>query len=301
MLAMDDSIQRKHLVFVVNPLSGVDRVKAIEQHIEQYLDSSQYSYQITHTQYKGHGTHIAQESAQQGAYAVIAVGGDGSVHDVIQGLYGSACHLGIIPKGSGNGLARSMGIPLKLKEALLCINQNLPRNIDLVKVNQHFSASNAGLGFDALVCQHFAQSKKRGLLAYIAIINRLLWSYSCQKWQIASEECTLEEKAFLVNVANGRQFGYDFIIAENARYDDGIMDVVLIQQFPKIYAATLAWRMMRGTLAKSPFVKHFRTKKVTISNKEGIDIMQIDGEGILVKGNELTFELLPQAIKVLAP
>ena len=111
-------MSKKHLVFIINPKSGVDREKAIQQAIDDKLDNRQFSYEIMHTRYAKHGTELARQAAEQGAYAVVAVGGDGSVNDIVAGLIGTKTVLAIIPKGSGNGMARTMEIPLKEHEAI---------------------------------------------------------------------------------------------------------------------------------------------------------------------------------------
>src|SRR6266481_5340501 len=106
-------MSKKHLVFIVNPNSGVERQKQVQDAINNHLDHTIYSHEIVHTEYAKHGTLLAKESAEKGAYAVVAVCGDGSINDIVKGLHGTETALAIIPKGSGNGMARTIGIPLK--------------------------------------------------------------------------------------------------------------------------------------------------------------------------------------------
>ena len=118
-------MSKKHLVFIINPKSGVERQKEIKQGIEAHLDLNTYSYEILNTEYAKHGIILARNAAEQGAWAVVAVGGDGSLNDIAQGLLGSKTVLGIIPKGSGNGMARTLKIPLEVEGALKVINKFL--------------------------------------------------------------------------------------------------------------------------------------------------------------------------------
>jgi diacylglycerol kinase (ATP) len=289
----------KHLVFIVNPRSGVDRQKAIAEAIEQRLDKTKFSYEIAHTQRAGHGTELAREFAAKGAFAVVAVGGDGSVNDVAAGLVGSETALAIIPKGSGNGMARAMGIPLLLNGALDVINGEKVEIIDVGYANDLLFLSNAGVGFDALISQEFASSEKRGLAVYSWLVTKNLWTYKIWDWQITIDGKPLQQKAFMINVANGQQFGYNFKIAPNASYTDGWLDVSVIKPFPRVLGSSLVLRAMNGTIDKSPYVDTYRAKEVTISHPD-LKLMQTDGDARKCS-NEITFKVVPQALKVIVP
>ena len=152
-------MSRKHLVFIINPKSGVERQKEIQQGIDDALDQQQYSYEILHTEFAKHGTGLAQAAAKNGAYAVVAVGGDGSVNDVVQGLLHTKTILAIIPKGSGNGMARTMGIPLNTHDAIKLINKGNIAAMDVGYANGRPFISNAGVAFDALISKKIRQER----------------------------------------------------------------------------------------------------------------------------------------------
>lgn len=287
----------KHLVFIVNPKSGVDRNKQIRDIIEQYLDQQVYTYEIQHTERAGHGEDLARAAAAKGVYAVVAVGGDGSVNDVIRGLYGSSATLAIIPKGSGNGLARSLKIPVTVEQAIQTINRGLNEKIDLAFANDKLFASNAGVGYDALVCKKFATSNRRGLAVYAWLITKYMWLYKDRTYNIEVDGKELEEKAFFVSVANGSQFGYNFKIAEDASWTDGLLDVVIIKKFPKILGALLGLHMLRGTLLKSNYVKRIRAKNITISNPD-LKLMQVDGDPMAC-ANTIHYKIIPESLNVI--
>lgn len=269
----------KHLVFIVNPKSGVERNKKIQLAIDKCLDKSVYSYEIQFTQHIGHGTELARKAAANGAYAVVAVGGDGSVNDVIRGLYGSKVLLAILPKGSGNGLARTLSIPVDTEKAIHIINRGLIDDIDIGFANEKLFASNAGVGYDALVCKKFANSEKRGLSVYAWLVTKYMWLYRDWTWQIEVDGEKQEETAFFISVANGQQFGYNFKIAEDASWTDGLLDVVIIRKFPKILGALLGLRMLTGTLLKSSYVHRIRGREIKISNPN-LKLMQTDGDAV---------------------
>lgn len=289
----------KHLVFVINPKSGVDRKKEIQYAITDHLDHNQFSHEVVYTQYPKHGIDLARQAAKEGAYAVVAVGGDGSVNDIVNGLLGTKTLLAIIPKGSGNGMARTMKIPLELTEAIGIINKGNVVNMDVAYANGQPFISNAGVAFDALISKKFARSIKRGLAMYSWLVTKHLWTYKEWNWDISIDGRKLHEKAFMVNVANGQQFGYNFKIAPEASYTDGLMDVVIIRQFPKILGGALVIRAMNGTLTKSPFVQHFLAKKVTISNP-GLKLMQTDGDAHVCE-NKINFTITEGGQGVLVP
>jgi YegS/Rv2252/BmrU family lipid kinase len=287
----------KHLVFVVNPKSGVERNKKIQAAIQAHLDQSVYSYEIQETQHAGHGTKLAQNAAVKGAFAVVAVGGDGSVNDIIKGLLGTNALLAIIPKGSGNGLARTLGIPLDLAQAIQTINRCRVEAIDIGFANGKVFASNAGVGFDALVCKKFSQSKRRGLLVYTWLITKHMWLYRSWDWNLVVDGQEYKETAFFISVANGRQFGYNFKIAEDASWTDGLLDLVIIRKFPKILGALLGFRMFSGTLLKSKYVHRIRAKQIIISNPQ-LKWMQTDGDS-LTCSNSIEFTIQEKAQKVI--
>jgi YegS/Rv2252/BmrU family lipid kinase len=289
----------KHLVFIVNPRSGIDRQKAIQKTIEECLDHRQFTYEIQHTQYAKHGTLLAKEAANRGAYAVVAVGGDGSVNDVVKGLIDTDTALAIIPKGSGNGLARTLDIPLQEREAIDIINKAKTISIDIGYANEHPFISNAGVAFDALISEKFAKSLRRGLTVYSWLVTKHMWMYKEWEWEITIDGKRLKEKAFIINVANGRQFGYNFKIAPGASWTDGLLDVVIIRKFPKILGGIMALRLLKGSIIQSPYVKHYHAKEVIISHPK-LKVIQVDGDPQPSLNNVL-FKVMPGAQKVLVP
>ncbi len=270
-------MSKKHLVFVINPKSGVEREKVIQHAIDDRLDKDLFTYEIVHTEYAKHGTILAKDAASKGAYAVVAVGGDGSVNDIVAGLLGSDTALAIIPKGSGNGMARTMNIPLKEHAAIDVINKGNTVMMDIGYADDRAFISNAGVAFDALISKKFAKSVRRGFAIYSWLVTRYMWTYKEWEWTITIDGKEIKEKAFIISVANGKQFGYNFQIAPNASWTDGLFDVIVIKKFPKILGGALVLRAMNGSITKSPYVDHYRAKEVIISHPR-LDLMQTDGD-----------------------
>lgn len=289
----------RHIVFVINPHSGVDRQKAILHAINTSLDHKQYSFEVAHTRHAGHGTELARNAAEKGAFAVVAVGGDGSVNDVARGLQGTDTALAILPKGSGNGMARAMGIPLRVAAALEVLNSGRIIQMDIGRANEQMFISNAGAGFDALISEAFSGSTRRGFAVYSWLVTKHLWAYKEHDWEINIDGTLLRERAFMINVANGQQFGYNFKIAPNASYTDGWLDVTIIKPFPRIMGSSLLIRGMSSSIHKSPYVKTFRAKQVTIAHPD-LKLMQTDGDAHICNG-KIEFSIKPGALKVIVP
>ncbi|MEZ5017855.1 MAG: diacylglycerol kinase family lipid kinase [Flavipsychrobacter sp.] len=292
-------MNKKHLVFIINPNSGVDRQKAIQNAIDDHLNLTQFSYEIQHTQYAKHGIELSRAAAQKGAYAVVAVGGDGSVNDVVAGLSGTDTCLAIIPKGSGNGMARSMGIPLDVVKAIEVINSGNVIKMDIGYANDQRFISNAGVAFDAIISKEFASSKRRGFLIYSWLVTRNLFSYKEKEWQITFDGNTINKKAFMVNVANGKQFGYNFQIAPDASWTDGLFDIIIIRKFPKLLGGMLVLRAMNGTITKSKYVEHYRAKEISIHHPD-LKLMQTDGDAHDC-ANTIKFTITKGEQKILVP
>jgi diacylglycerol kinase (ATP) len=289
----------KKILFIINPRSGVDRVKALQGLIEQHLDKNKYTHEIAYTQYAKHGTELARKAAEEGIEIVVAVGGDGSVNDIIAGIHGTKTTLAIIPKGSGNGLARSLKIPLDPAHALALINKGTTATIDLGKADDRIFVSNTGVGFDALVARKFAKSNRRGMAIYSWIVTKYLWMYKEWKWDIEVDGISMQEKAFILTVANAAQFGYNFKIAPLADLQDGLFDIVIIKKYPKILGALIALRAFQGTLMKSKYVLHFKGKNVTISHPQ-LSLLQMDGD-VHKCGNKVKIEMLKASLNILIP
>lgn len=290
---------KKHLVFIINPKSGVKREKQVQQAIDKSLDQDRFTYELIHTEYARHGTELAKQAAEKGAFAVVAVGGDGSVNDIVAGLDGTDTALAIIPKGSGNGMARSIGVPLKTEEAIQVINRGNYINMDVAYANGKPFVSNAGVAFDALISKKFAKSVRRGLAVYSWLVTRHMWSYKEWEWDITIDGESFKEKAFIISVANGKQFGYNFQIAPEASWTDGLLDVVVIKKFPKFLGGALVLRAMVGTITKSPYVNHYTGKKITITNPN-LCLMQSDGDAYDCI-NSIDFHVEPGKQVVLVP
>lgn len=269
--------------------------------IRNRIDKSAFGYKIIFTEYKGHATDLSRQAVKEGVHVVIAAGGDGSVNEVAKALIHTDTALGILPVGSGNGLARSLGIPLAPSKAMAVINNGQLRAIDVGLAGSHLFLSNAGVGFDALVAKKFEQSRRRGLWSYIFTIMRTFSFYKPALYELSLDGKKQMTEAFFIGIANGNQLGYNFKIAPEATPYDGLLDVCLIGAIPVWKLPLVAIRAYNGRLPKSALVEYIHCKEIVIRMEEPISWMQTDGDAVAVDKNEITVSIVPQALKVIVP
>jgi diacylglycerol kinase (ATP) len=230
---------------------------------------------------------------------VCAVGGDGTVHEVGKRLAHTPHALGIIPTGSGNGLARHLHIPLDPREAVETARHGQVAAIDLARVNGDAFLGICGIGFDAVVARRFAQAGTRGLETYVREGMRTYISYAAERYRFVLDDESFETEAFLVAVANSGQYGNDARIAPFASLQDGLLDVAIVTDGSLLRAPILLYRLFTGTLKQSDAVLLKRAKRIIIE-RERRGPAHIDGEPVILPP-VLEFEVDPLALRVRIP
>ncbi len=290
---------KKKVLFIVNPISGTQNKKTIIELIGNLIDKDKYDYQIIKTEYAGHASIIAKEAVANQADFVVAIGGDGTVNEVARSLVHSQTALGIIPCGSGNGLARHLQIPMEPRKAIEVINEGSTLCIDYGKINNIPFFCTCGVGFDAFVSLKFAQSGKRGLLTYLENTLHESLSYKPETYEIENEDGTMRYKAFLIACANASQYGNNAYIAPKASLSDGLMDITILEPFTVLDIPSLAFQLFNGTLDQNSRIKTFRSKKITIRrSKPGV--MHFDGDPVMAEST-IQVEIISQGLYVCAP
>ncbi|MBQ9311522.1 MAG: diacylglycerol kinase family lipid kinase [Bacteroidales bacterium] len=288
------------LLFIINPVSGIGKQKTVETALEQYLNKDKFDYDITYTEYAHHATKISQQATEKGYNTVVAVGGDGSINDCVQGLVGSNIRLGIIPAGSGNGLARCLHIPLEVKKAIEVINNYNYLNIDTVNMNGMTYASVAGVGFDALIAKEFTGNSTRGFQTYLRLVLKDYLNYKPKKYRLKIDGKEIEQEALFISFMNSNQFGYNAVIAPKASLNDGLLDIVIVKKVPIMLAPLVVQMLFFHQFDKAMYVNTYRAKEVEVLDFED-NIINFDGEGIEYKGNNLKFTVNPSNLNVIIP
>ncbi|MBF1420493.1 YegS/Rv2252/BmrU family lipid kinase [Hoylesella nanceiensis] len=288
---------KKKIVFIMNPISGTRDKKDIPYLIEELLDKEQFDYSIRETEYAGHAYEIAKESKEQGIDIVVAVGGDGTVNEVGRALVHSNTALGIIPTGSGNGLARHLLIPMKIKGAIQVLNDCEITDLDYGIINEHPFFCTCGVGFDAFISEKFAEAGKRGPITYLENILKEGLKYEPETYEIEAENGTIKKKAFLISCANASQYGNNAYIAPQASMSDGMIDVIIMEPFDALEASQISIEMFNKTLDKNNKIKTFRSKEIKIYRKAP-GVIHYDGDPIDT-GKEIVVTLKEKGIKIL--
>ena len=290
--------EKKSIVFVVNPISGTQGKKAILKWIDERIDRSIYDYSIVRTEYAGHASQIAAEAVKDKADVVVAIGGDGTINEIARSLVHTDAALGIIPCGSGNGLARHLHIPMEPKAAIDIINRGEQLCIDYGKINNIPFFCTCGVGFDAFVSLKFADSGKRGLLTYLENTLHESLTYQPETYEIENEEGTVKHKAFLIACGNASQYGNNAYITPQASLMDGLMDITIMEPFTVLDVPSLSFQLFNKTIDQNSRVKTMRAKKIKIHRaQEGV--LHFDGDPLMA-GKELEVEIIPKGLRVVA-
>ena len=287
----------KNIAFIVNPISGTKAKNKIAKLIRELLDAEQFSPTVVVTEYAGHATQLAQQFALESYYAVVAVGGDGTVNEVANGLVGTDTALGIIPNGSGNGFARHLDISTRMNRAVEMLNSSEPIRVDYGMVNDIKFFSTCGVGFDALVAVQFNEGKTRGLKMYIQNTLQSLFNYKPETYHIISDGVDVTTEAFLITFANAGQWGYDANIAPKASVQDGLMDIAIVNKFPLSAAPKLALSLFTHNIDENSYMNTIRAKEVTLI-REQAGPMHIDGDPVEMPA-ELHLRMVQDGLKVL--
>jgi lipid kinase, YegS/Rv2252/BmrU family len=290
---------KRKICFIVNPFSGIGRKKQLEPKLQKFLDHKQFDYSIKYTEAPGHATQIAEEAIQQGFDIIAAVGGDGSINEVAQALVGTDKVLAILPAGSGNGFAMHLGLGRNIERAIKILNSGEIITIDSCTLNDRPYFNLAGVGFDAHIAYKIKGSKLRGLWGYLKLTLQEAFGFKFPHYRIEIDDQIVERDCIVVEVANAPMFGYHFLIAPLAKFDDGLLEVVIIKKAPKWRYLFSLWRFFNGTVHKSSLVETYTAKQVKIESNENTAV-HVDGEGFLSKG-DLLFKLNRLSLRVLTP
>ncbi len=298
---------KRKIVFLLNPRSGTKAKEELKNYLIQRTSSAGYRWQFTDSRADGNYDELKPEINEKIISDVVVVGGDGTVSAVAESLMGMDVNIGIIPIGSGNGLARAANIPMKPAEALDVIFHHKTTMIDGFYINNEFSCMLSGIGFDAAVAHSFAKQKTRGLYTYTKESLLHFFNAKPTKFEIVLPEITFNSEAFFISIANSNQFGNNFTIAPKASLNDGLLDIVIVKKMAK---AMLPFAIMEQINGNNPLknvtkntkqkdILYFQVPQITIRNF-GRAPLHVDGDP---KDTADVFEIkvVPNALRLLMP
>ncbi|HYH16956.1 MAG TPA: diacylglycerol kinase family protein [Flavisolibacter sp.] len=297
----------RHLLYIINPISGTRNKQSVQQLVEEKTKAAGFSYSIHHSVASGDYTFLHPIIAKEKATDIIIAAGDGTVNQVINGLKELDVQFGILPCGSGNGLAFSAGISKDLEKALENIFKGESQPTDAFLVNDSFACMLCGIGFDAQVAHDFAQAPTRGLNTYIQKTVSNFFTAKPYPFHITMEGGELEKEAFFISIANSNQFGNNFTIAPKASLTDGLLDIVVVTKQNKASMLVQMIRQVGGfnylvneELAKvNKGILYFQTDALTINNASGAP-MHIDGDPVET-ATQLEIRMLKHCFRLICP
>ncbi|MCD8282994.1 MAG: diacylglycerol kinase family lipid kinase [Prevotella sp.] len=270
-------MSKQTAIFIINPRSGVARKSDIPRLIDKYLDREKFIHSVCFTQYAGHAETIAAQARDEGIDMVVAVGGDGTVNEVARSIINTPVVLGIVPCGSGNGLARHLLLPINVRKCIKILNAYEVHRLDYGSINNHPFFCTCGVGFDALISREFATSSRRGPIAYAENILREALNYKPETYEIITAGKTATYKAMLISIANASQYGNNVYIAPQASMSDGMLDVIIIEPLDFVEASQVSIEMFNKTVNQNAKIKTFRTKDLRI-RRETDGVIHFDGD-----------------------
>ena len=288
------------VLVIINPIAGVRPKDEIPGLVHQILKASDgFDVDIRFTEYAGHASLLAREAVERHIDTVVAIGGDGTINETGRSLVGSPVKFGIVPMGSGNGLARHLQLPLDLTKALECIRDGYHIQVDYGSVNGHIFFCTAGVGFDALVSAKFAEAGTRGPLTYLRCFSDLVAEYKPSTYVIYTDDGRVREKAFLIAIGNASQWGNNAYIAPHASMSDGLFDVTLVRRAPLKDIPKMAFQLFTRELDQNENVMSFRSSHLRIIMPHA-SAVHVDGEPMQMDG-VLDIEMHPGQLAVICP
>jgi diacylglycerol kinase (ATP) len=297
-------LKKRNFIVFINPISGTSDKDKSRNIIEKELTKNNFSFQFIPTEKSGDYSFLKTKIETEAITDIIICGGDGTVNQVCAYLQNTNIHVGIIPMGSGNGLAFTAGIPKAPQKAMRVIINGKASFVDAFFINKQFGCHNIGVGFDAKIAHEFSESKKRGPATYIKLVAKNYFKARAHSFQIKVNDTELDVKAFFVTVSNSNQFGNSLTIAPKASLNDGLLDVVIVKKsnkldiFFKIINQLKFGKLVNESNDKKT-VHYFQTKKISISNPEKA-LIHVDGEPINTI-ELLEIEIIEKAFLLLQP
>lgn len=292
--------ENKKVLFIINKYSGASYQPGVEGRILTHCAELGLEPTLEFTQGRGHATQLARQAVESKQFAVLfAVGGDGTVNEVAQGVVNTPQVMGIIPKGSGNGLARHLGIPIPFRKSLRYIGSTAIISMDSFTINDRLSLNISGIGFDGHIANLFGKNGKRGLLGYSQLVIKEFYRY--QQAQVIGEidGRPFDQTIFVLAFANSSQFGNNARIAPRASVCDGLLDVCFLHKVPVTHAIGFIQQLFAGRLEKSQWVTHQKGKTIELMYSEPMPF-HVDGEGMPAQ-KSFRIQINPASIRMLVP
>jgi YegS/Rv2252/BmrU family lipid kinase len=297
---------------IVNPLAGKGYAERISPLIRQHLTNLGADFDLVRTARAGEAITLASQAVDDGFDTVVAVGGDGTSHEVVNGLmlraHGKvAGTLGCIPAGSGNDFAVMNGAPQDVEAACRVIVEGATRLVDVGQVTidgriTRFFDNVVGIGFDGLVTMECRKAKRlRGMALYLPVVLKtIFFSMHPPRAEIIYDGETLRQTTLMTCIANGPREGGGFLVAPNARCDDGVFDLLIAETMPKLSMLAMVPRFLKGTHLGHPLVTLKHSKHVVVRSEDPL-YAHVDGEILCDQAHHIEARLIPACLRMICP
>jgi diacylglycerol kinase (ATP) len=292
-----------HIHFIINPIAGHGTSSLTREFFERFFVKTNHQLTVKHSEYKKHAIELTKNSILEGADIIVACGGDGTINEVASCLVGTKIPLGIVPVGSGNGLASHLGVPRNLRRSLAIIKNRHILEIDAGSINDNYFFSNTGVGFDASIIKNYESSERRTLIGYLkACLSSFREAESDMDMEIRANDMEMRVNPFLIFVSNSNEMGYKVSLTPKASLQDGLLDVMIISKIGRLKMIWLGILMLfnRPYLLKE--ATSFQTKNLELySNGQSHFDSQIDGELRQINSRRVSIQIRDRALKVIVP
>ncbi len=290
---------KEKVCLIINPVSGNESKKNIPEEVAMAIDQKKNDLIIRVTGYPLHASEIAREAVKEGYKSVIVAGGDGTVNEAARELINTSTTLGIIPLGSGNGLARDLGIPIDAEKALEIVLREHRRPIDYGIANGHIFFCTCGFGFDAFISDRFAEDRRRGPLGYVRNVLESVVDFKSDEYELTHDEGTIRERAFILTCANASQYGNEAHIAPGASLDDGKMNVSILKPLNALEIPQTTLQLFTRNIDKNSKMTTLVTQRLHIKRSRS-GMMHVDGEPVQSE-KEIDVRIFHKGLHVFAP
>ncbi|WP_282055757.1 diacylglycerol/lipid kinase family protein [Maribacter luteus] len=293
----------EHIHFIINPVAGNGKSPLTKELLEQYFINSVHYLRVKHSTYKKHAIELTKESIAEGADIIVACGGDGTINEVASSLLGTSIPLGIVPIGSGNGLASNLRIPRNIRKALELIRNQHKIKIDVGSLNDKYFFSNTGVGFDASVIKNYESSERHTLYGYLrACLTTFKELKQTQNIRICINDLTIMTDPFMIFVSNSNEMGYKLSLTPKASLQDGLLDVLIISKIGRVKMLMLGILLVINKPYLLKEAKSFQTKSLELYSNSGSAIdSQIDGELHSVQDGIINIQINKSTLEVIVP
>jgi YegS/Rv2252/BmrU family lipid kinase len=291
--------ENRKVLFIINKFSGTGYKPEVEGRIIKTCSALGYECLIEFTSGRGHAIALAKQAVTENIDLVFAVGGDGTVNEVAQGLVNSSVTMGILPKGSGNGLARHLGIPTSFKKSVNIIGSHEYIMMDTLLINNNLSVNVSGIGFDGHIAALFGQNGKRGLINYTRLVMKEFGRFKEFESELTIDGKKFHRRSFMIAFANSSQFGNNALVAPHASVCDQLIDISFVKKIPWSSAVGFAHKIFSGNLGQSKLVEMVKGETIHAHFSEPI-AWHLDGEAF-PPAQSFEIKIVPSSLKMLIP